>query len=491
MPPSYQVDAVSVLLKQLDVQRRNLMSMLDRTNSVLNQFKVWSDGKENETSFLSMCHAIEDALKYVSTKCLEITREHNVEAGGFEEKFEQLREPTGVEILHKPHVRNEVIEISPKEEEQFISEQLKARIDVMEEAMSSITKTFFQHQADTDKAVKECTSKFMARVDEIESIFKKDSKKSNVTYNQLQTCKQNVKKLQENGLEYCSKIDCIVKETSSANVDISVMRQQINSLTKRVEENEGAIRSCEDLLSPLKNNVDNMSQLLHKSKQMLLEFQDEQHKNFDKMQQQISGVDEQCGTRCNLLYKKLAPLEKFQDSLKKESSALEEKQKKVDRLCFKVSKLEDQMNIMENQTVKKHSGFSTSLRKGYAAFTWFKGNSWQPAAQPTTDVRCNLGNHFNPTTGIYTAPIDNVYLIGLFICKDKSTSEKVSMVLDISKRTTANQLCVLQRLSVYENETKGSLIIIEELKKDEQLILGPYDYVKNVESSYFFCFGLN
>ncbi|CAL1548963.1 unnamed protein product [Lymnaea stagnalis] len=101
-----------------------------------------------------------------------------------------------------------------------------------------------------------------------------------------------------------------------------------------------------------------------------------------------------------------------------------------------------------------------------------------------TQVRLNHGNHFDPSTGKFTVPSNGVYLIS--VCVEKCSGQ---VMLHLVKQQPIKSSCnVINQVVVNDKETNACLVAVEELLKDEELMIRSYNQGSLRRFSSFSCF---
>ncbi|XP_059166855.1 uncharacterized protein LOC131949112 [Physella acuta] len=119
------------------------------------------------------------------------------------------------------------------------------------------------------------------------------------------------------------------------------------------------------------------------------------------------------------LQQRLSHIDQLLQIMNQKSESREEKLKQIDVLQKSVLKLTGDIHALANQHVKYSTvGFVASGRPLVVGVYGLLGLSKRLSY---TNVE-NKGNHFNPNKGVFTAPVDGVYIVSLRI---RSTGNKV------------------------------------------------------------------
>ncbi|XP_059166861.1 uncharacterized protein DDB_G0271850-like [Physella acuta] len=153
---------------------------------------------------------------------------------------------------------------------------------------------------------------------------------------------------------------------------------------------------------------------------------------------------------CRMIQQRLAPLDKLFQMFNQNFGTSEERISKIKKLEKDLLKLSQDFSSMANQPVK-HSTL------GFTAFDGYTDELFD--AIPYLRVERNLGNHFNPNTGEFTAPVDGLYLASLTIEQAGDQAVAASALLISGDVGSCPVHVVTKDKSVHETGTCSNFLL--------------------------------
>ncbi|CAL1531437.1 unnamed protein product, partial [Lymnaea stagnalis] len=458
-PPVWQREAVTAQMKYLKRQKDTFSSLMDQINSVLIEVDDWIKGEGNcGTSYLEMCQMVETVFNDISTKCLDISKNHTEEVAPNKNVLEKMCGNFQVLTVNEESVTKKANILNNEDENKLSENNMKQstqkKLDLMEQAIVSLKNEMHilsDQQQEAVKAMQDNTTKVMTRCEAIDTISLLHAKDKEALENQQQIYEQDIKSLKnENSL----KIDSFLSELLAASDFMSAMQSQIDFLAKKVDDAFSEIKSS--LTLPLKDELKIILAQLEESKSSSLKQNNQTNVNYENMIQRISSIEENYAMVCQLLSRRLTSLEHLRDTFNQNLLAREEKEEQWEEFSYQVSEIKEELSYLSCPTVgvKEDVGFNARLPVDFS-----KGKN----IINFTDVRLNFGDHFEPSKGIFTSPSDGLYLIYLCI---GNLFGKIMFMLVKQENGSKNFDVIFQ--DTVDSDKNVCLITVEKLKKKEQ-----------------------
>ncbi|XP_059164681.1 repetitive organellar protein-like [Physella acuta] len=194
------------------------------------------------------------------------------------------------------------------------------------------------------------------------------------------------------------------------NIDKMFKKQKHNSknIRKEIHEQDNRIDEFKKEITDLKERETKTEKALDKLSLDLREYKN----NIKNINTEMQVHTDKHVVMCKLLQQKLIPIDKIIETYNQNYETREGKMKKIETLEKEVLKLSQDLQSIGNQQVKPSTlGFIASqgrlegkMYDGYQIITF-------------SAVERNVGNHFDPKTGVFTAPANGLYEASLTIKK--------------------------------------------------------------------------
>ncbi|XP_059178326.1 uncharacterized protein LOC131957609 isoform X2 [Physella acuta] len=202
------------------------------------------------------------------------------------------------------------------------------------------------------------------------------------------------------------------------------MRKQLHEQESKIEEMNKVIENFKEKESTTNKKLEELSLDLKEHEKNLHKINKEIQNHTDKTEYLTQGIQRRSdlisttqekllskhGVICQLLQQRLLPIYRILQASNRNLETTKEKLEKNESLEKDVLKLSNDFQTIANQQVKhstpwfvaSHGRWDGKYYDGYKVITF-------------STVERNVGNHFDPNTGVFTAPVDGLYKAGLTI----------------------------------------------------------------------------
>ncbi|XP_059178342.1 filamin A-interacting protein 1-like [Physella acuta] len=215
--------------------------------------------------------------------------------------------------------------------------------------------------------------------------------------------KQNFKNLKKQLKEQDNKIEDLTQQIESLKTKESDTDKTVEKLSLDMKENENNMQTLNKEMRVYTEKTDTLTEEIKRYSDLISAIQEDTTKTFDTLLSKHVVV-------CKLLQQRLLPIDKMIETYNQNSETREGEVKKIETLEKEVLKLSNDFQSIANQQVKYSTlGFIASqgrwdgkMCQGFKVFAF-------------SAVERNAGNHFDPKTGEFTAPVDGLYKANLRI----------------------------------------------------------------------------
>ncbi|XP_059164680.1 nuclease SbcCD subunit C-like [Physella acuta] len=291
--------------------------------------------------------------------------------------------PTTVITLEKttPDIQDKKAPISVE-----YNPETSRRLKDIETALSSLQDTK-QKTEDDISEIKQWRDNFVTEQNDIGIKVENLSKKQ----------KQNFKNLRKQLKEQYNQIEVLNQQIGSLKTKESDTDKTLEKLSLDMKEYENNLHTLNKEMRVYTDKTDNVTQETQRHSVLISAIQEDTTNKFDKL------LSKHVVT-CKLLQQRLMPIDKIIEIYNQNYETREGKMKKPETVEKEVLKLSQNPQSIANQQVKPSSpGFIASQGRwegkmygGYQIITF-------------SAVERNVGNHFDPNTGMFTAPVDGLY----------------------------------------------------------------------------------
>ncbi|XP_059167569.1 uncharacterized protein LOC131949720 [Physella acuta] len=196
---------------------------------------------------------------------------------------------------------------------------------------------------------------------------------------------QDIKALKNNEADLFSKFTTANKSLENYETNLAHLNSGLNAIHNKIDNNKDDMLKLTELTSKSKEN----------QSQALLNIE----KDLEKLEVKYGVVS-------NILLQRLMPIEKLLRVINTQNSARVEKCNKFHVLQDDITTLKAEVLAINLKTQQKANviGFSASFRNDEPL-----NKNIFSILQRFDYVTINTGNHFNPATGKFTAPVDGLY----------------------------------------------------------------------------------
>ncbi|XP_059164658.1 putative leucine-rich repeat-containing protein DDB_G0290503 [Physella acuta] len=219
--------------------------------------------------------------------------------------------------------------------------------------------------------------------------------------------KQNFKNLRKQLIEQDNKIEELTKQIESLKTKESDTDKTLEKLSLDMKEYENNLHTLNKEMRVYTNKTDHVTQEIKNHSDLISAIKVDKNKKFETLLSKHVVL-------CKLLQQRLMPIDKMIETYNQNSETTEGKIKKIEK---EVLKLSNDVLSIANQRIK-HSTLGFVASQG----RWDGTNRELYTVITFNSVERNVGNHFNPNTGEFTAPVDGLYKAKLTI---KQTGDKI------------------------------------------------------------------
>ncbi|CAL1544341.1 unnamed protein product [Lymnaea stagnalis] len=470
---------ISFIHQQIDTlkgERKTLLEAVDEAaNLVQSEVDAWvNGGLVNQTTFAQMNNRITQFIALFMAKSVEISE---LEINENESDPTSSANSNNSTMPKTSYTKEEAQESSMFSREETLNKSgldtsyiTTTRFAILEEAVFSIIKTTEQVQEKQDgvnktlETLKNANLKSKTKIQERLTLLEKKSKEMSSYVDELFETKSNVD----------LKLRRIEEENTYANISINELNKQISSVKTRSND---ALMSIQDLSKSVENTNQHYNEMSDKMNQLEIsmnlmssqcteQFESISYLNKDK-------VDNLIGMVCQLMSKRLAPLETLNDTLNKKVILSKEHISKVKSIDTQLAEISVKVKHIENkfnqQTLLFNAWKIVDARHGCINVDKF------------TDVSTNYGSHFDQSSGKFTVPLNGFYLISVVIngiTKGSCTIKCFQYVkYEEFKLEHSSQLCCVSDNScvpcIVELKAGNKLFLQLETK-----VMGPIDLIR-------------
>ncbi|XP_059178322.1 putative leucine-rich repeat-containing protein DDB_G0290503 [Physella acuta] len=213
--------------------------------------------------------------------------------------------------------------------------------------------------------------------------------------------KQNFKNLRKQLIEQNNKIEEMTQQIEKLKTKESDTDKTLEKLSADMKEYENNLHTLYKEMRVYTDKTDHVTQEIKRHSDLISAIQKDTTKTFDTLLSKHVVI-------CKLLQQRLMPIHKIIETYNQNSETREEKMKKIETLEKEVLKLSQDLQSIANQQVKP------STPVFIASQGRWDGKMYDKVITFST-VERNVGNHFDPNTGVFTAPVDGLYKASLTI----------------------------------------------------------------------------
>ncbi|CAL1539682.1 unnamed protein product [Lymnaea stagnalis] len=402
---------------------------------VINKAKVWIDGQgRDQVKFVDLLQKVQDATVLIAEKCKEIN------------DFNELQDVTTTAPATSSTQIPNISESSSNDNKEF--QKYLDKLDILEAdfcALKCAIKKVESKQEQFAKWIETAAEKSTDHDKEIDILSEDMSKFIRTHEKQIKSQEKQIKNLSETITDVrsqsCSKFDEVMGEMSAASDFMATMKETLESLSSKVEENVAKLESVES------NQHELTSSLM------------DQEKQLTTLGTELKDIHEKYGVLCQTLTKRLMPLVAIQEALYNKKTSIEENKSKLSSLEMKITDLSKQLSQTETQQ---------SL--AFSATTWEKqlidsdGQAFK--IKNFSNISGNAGDSFDPLAGEFTAPSNGLYFISLTIKNMNEFSILGQMLInDPETKEERGGFCCIERLLPQMCQCTATVIELQEGEK--------------------------
>ncbi|XP_059164675.1 uncharacterized protein LOC131947471 isoform X2 [Physella acuta] len=358
--------------------------------------------------------------------------------------------------LYHPTVMSEE-QTATESKNQCNSETIK-RLNDIETALTSLQNTK-QMTEDDISEIKQWRDKFVTEQSDVGIKIEKFSKKQT----------QNFKNLGKQIKEQDNKIEKLNQQIDSLKKKESDTNKTLEKLSIDMKEHENNLHTLNKEMRVYTDKTDDVTQEIKRHSDLISTIQEDTTKTFDTLLSKHYVM-------CKLLQQKLIPIHKIIETYNQNYETREGKMKKIETLEKEVLKLSQDLQSIANQQVKP------STPVFVASEGRWDGKIYDEYQIITfSAVETNVGNHFDPKTGVFTAPVFGLYKASLTI---KQTGD--SAVGAIAYHKSSGKVSWVGDVWTQNTSVEASETFEVRMKSGDVLFLS--SGFKDLECSHFSCY---
>ncbi|XP_059178333.1 putative leucine-rich repeat-containing protein DDB_G0290503 [Physella acuta] len=332
------------------------------------------------------------------------------------------------------------------------------RLKDIEKVLSSLQDTK-QKTEDDISEIKQWKGNFETEHSDIGIMVENVSKKQ----------KKNFKNLRKQLIEQDNKIEELNQQIESLKTKESDKDKTLEKLSLDMKEYENNLHTLNEEMRVYTDKIDQITfKEIQRHSDLISAIQKDTTKTFDTLLSKHVVM-------CKLLQQRLMPIDKIFETYNQNSEAREGKMKKIANLEIEVLKLSNDFQSIANQQVKHSTpGFIASQgrceEKVYDRHQVFTFSA----------VERNVGNHFDPNTGVFTAPVHGLYKASITI---KQTGDHAITAWVLHK--SGGKMSRLGGVNTQDQSVEASRTF-EVLMKSGDVLYSATGY-KDLECTHFSC----
>ncbi|CAL1537639.1 unnamed protein product [Lymnaea stagnalis] len=416
---------VQIINQQLEILKEESNSVKDGIDEFMNgaqkEVDSWVNGGHvNQTTCAEMSNQIQQNISFLIAKSAELSEQ---QTNGINQNQASPRTPiaskSGKVQTDTKRCSEEAVDESGISAGEKTSHVLAMRLAVLEEALFSLKKTteqVQQKQEHLDKVLKVVSAQQENVNKKMEILSESNLKSQNKLQEKIkesetisQTIASNVDHLKETVKQHDVMLNGLADANKSVNTSIREMSKQINSVSNHSNRTSMSIQDLSKSVESTNQNYNEMSNKMNKlenSTNLMSSHYTKQFENMGSLNK--DQVDDLIGMVCQLLAKRLTPLESLNKRLNLENiKKMKQELSKKESIGTRVEEISKKLTQIELKLTQPNAGFyawkSLHVTEEDFDIQWFDS------------VECNYGNDFDPQTGIFTAPVNGLYLISISI----------------------------------------------------------------------------
>ncbi|CAG5130578.1 unnamed protein product [Candidula unifasciata] len=163
-----------------------------------------------------------------------------------------------------------------------------------------------------------------------------------------------------------------------------------------------------------------------------------------------------------MLNDRLTPLEQLRTCLNERASTRDENIKQLSQVIQEVAVISPRLQQLELKCSRPRCGFS--------ALTWTNNVAEGETISPYKDLYSNVGGNFDAKSGIFTAPVDGLYVTAISL--RLSENEELTVYVKHNKKgldqSSATDVC---RCSATVEDTHACDVSVLDMKAGDTLVL--------------------
>ncbi|XP_059164661.1 uncharacterized protein LOC131947459 [Physella acuta] len=269
--------------------------------------------------------------------------------------------------------------------------EISRRLKDIETTLSSLQGTK-QKTEDDISEIKQWRDNFETEQSNIGIKFEKLSKKH----------KQNFKNIGKEINEQDNKVEKLYEEMESLKEKESLSNKMLEKMSIDSIDCKSNLDNMNKEIQVQRNQKENVSQEIRSHSDLISAIQDDGKKNIVHTTKLCENILSKHTVVCKLLQQRLMPIDKMIQTFNRHFETKERKVK-IETQEKDVLFLSGDSQTFANQQVKHTLGFIASHGR------WDGTNRELYTVITFNSVERNVGNHFDPKTGEFTAPVDGLY----------------------------------------------------------------------------------
>ncbi|CAL1544345.1 unnamed protein product [Lymnaea stagnalis] len=457
---------IDIINQHFDILKREKKTVLEAVDDAINQVHIEVDawvngGLVNQTTCAQMNNRITQVINLIMTKSIEIS---DLQIKENESDLNQAPSAnSNISIIPKTsYTKEEVNEraMFGREETQRTSGIdtsciTTARFVILEEAVLSLKKATEHIQEKQENVNKKLEILINANL----KSKKKNQERITVLEKRNKEISLNVDDLFETTKNLDDKLKRLEDENKPVNVSMNELNKEISSV--RTCSND-ALMSIQDVSKSVESTNQHYNEMSDKMNQLEISINlmstqyTEKIDNMERLNK--DKVDDLIGMVCQLLSKRLAPLETLNETLNKKVILSKEHISKVEAIDTQLAEISGKVTLIERKFNQPTLLFNALKIVSSEKCTNIGGFDI---------VFTNNGDHFDPLSRTFTAPLSSFYLISIHVIKSTRESFKIRCLqkfIDMQFRCErTRQICCVSE--------KGCVTCLVELKATQKILL--------------------
>ncbi|XP_059169114.1 uncharacterized protein LOC131950915 isoform X1 [Physella acuta] len=391
---------LQLLVVCLQEQQSELQGVLDQfIKQTVTKARSWIEAPDQGNMSFSDIHVM---LSGASGKLLETINFYTGTSAQLKSPTKQYEKPSVT--LNESAYSNEEMNSRLVALEDFISGLKQAKLESKEEGyeMKQWKEAVTTQQQEMEARVENFIKKQIAQT----KLFSKQIKEFNKNITKIT---QEIRALKNNEVDMFSKLKTNTKSLENCETNLAHLNSGLNIIQNKIDNNK------DDMLK--------LTELTGKSK----ENQSQALLNIEK---DLEKLEVKYGVVTNILLQRLMPIEKLLQVINTQEVARAEKCKEFRGLQDDVATLKAEVLALNLKTQRNANviGFSASFRNNVPLV-----KNCYCYLLNFDDVTLNSGNHFNPATGKFTAPVDGLYAASFCLhqCNDGVIDVRIYHTLNV------------------------------------------------------------